>query len=113
MNQARKYARAARRNRNGEKGVSLLIGIVSLVFVIPMVGLSVDTGFLYTTRSKLQGAVDGAALAAARALTLGQTIQSQEDTAKQNAVNWFYANFPTGTWATQNTVMSTSNVTID
>src|SRR5215472_8247811 len=42
-----------RRNRRSEKGVSLMIGIVSLVFVIPMVGLSVDTGFLYATRSKL------------------------------------------------------------
>jgi Flp pilus assembly protein TadG len=102
-----------RRNRRSEKGVSLMIGIVSLVFVIPMVGLSVDTGFLYATRSKLQGAVDGAALAATRALVLGQTIQSQEDAARQNAVNWFYANFPTGAWATTNTVMSTSNVTID
>jgi Flp pilus assembly protein TadG len=102
-----------RRDRRREKGTTLMIGIMSLVFVIPMVGLTVDTGFLYTTRSKLQGAVDGASLAAARALTLGANLSSQEANAKQNAVNWFYANFPTGTWATSNTQMDASNVAID
>ena len=98
----------------GERGSTLIVGIASLVFIIvPMSGLAVDVGIIYAVRSRLQASVDGAALAAARALVLGQTITSQESTARQNAVNWFYANFPSGTWATTGTVMGTSNVVID
>jgi Flp pilus assembly protein TadG len=100
--------------KSRERGSTLIVGIASLVFIIvPMSGLAIDVGIIYAVRSRLQASVDGAALAAARALVLGQTITSQESTAKQNAVNWFYANFPSGTWATYGTVMSTSNVAID
>lgn len=97
-----------------QNGAALPIAIAALVFIIvPMTGLAVDVGIIYAVRSRLQSAVDGAALAAARALVLGSTIASQEATAKQNAVNWFYANFPNGTWATNSTVMNTSSVVID
>ncbi len=99
------------RNRK-EKGVTLLIGIVSLTFIIPMMGLAVDVGFLYVSKSKLQTAVDGAALAAARALSIGADLPSQSTSAKNNAVNWFYANFPSGYFGTGNTVMTTSNVSV-
>ena len=95
-----------------EGGVSLIIGILSLLFIIPMVGLTIDVGLMYVVKARLQGAVDGAALAAARALVLGQDISAQASTAQQNAVNWFHANFPNGEWATSNTVMTTSNVTV-
>ncbi len=95
-----------------EKGVSLILGIISLVMIIPMLGLSVDAGILYASKARLQSAVDGASLAAARALNLGQTIQEQTANAQQNAVNWFYANFPAGNWSTSNTQMTTSSVTV-
>lgn len=95
-----------------EKGVSLILGTAALVFIIPMLGLTIDVGLLYAAKSKLQAAVDGASLAAARALNLGQTTSAQADSAKQNAVNWFYANFPVGTWGTSGTVMTTSNVNV-
>lgn len=95
-----------------EKGVSLILGTAALVFIIPMLGLSIDVGVLYAAKAKLQAAVDGASLAAARALNLGQTTAAQADNAKQNAVNWFYANFPTATWGTSSTVMTTSNVNV-
>src|ERR1700686_4418621 len=93
-------------------GVSLLLAIISLVFLIPMIGLAVDVGMLYVVKARLQAAVDGAALAAARALNLGQTTSAQAASAQQNAVNWFYANFPSGNWATFNTVMPTANVPV-
>ena len=64
-------------------------------------GLVVDLGILYSAKARLQAAVDGAALAAARALNLGQTTTAQAASAQQNAVNWFYANFPAGNWATR------------
>lgn len=97
---------------NREKGTSLFLGTISLVFLVPLIGLFIDVGILYSAKARLQAAVDGASLAAARSLNLGQTTAAQATTAKQNAVNWFYANFPTGNWATTNTVMSTASVTV-
>lgn len=95
-----------------EKGVSLLVGAVSLVFIIPLLGLLVDVGVLYSVKARLQASVDGASLAAARALNLGQTTASQAVNAQQNAVNWFYANFPSGNWGTTNTQMSQATVSV-
>ena len=99
--------------KRGEQGIVLLLGIVSLAIVIPMVGISVDVGYLYTNKARMQAAVDGASLAAARSLNLGQTTAQQASTAQQNAVNWFYSNFPPGNWATRNTVMNTGTVVVD
>ena len=85
--------------KDREKGISLMLAVISLIFIIPMIGLAVDVGMLYVVKARLQGAVDGASLAAARALNLGQTTAAQATSAKQNAVNWFYANFPAGSWS--------------
>lgn len=102
-----------RRNHKNEKGISLVLGTAALVWVIiPMVGLFIDLGILYSAKARLQAAVDGAALAAARALNLGQTTAEQATSAQQNAVNWFYANFPPGNWNTYSTVMNTGTVTV-
>src|ERR1700733_11526422 len=77
-----------------------------------MLGLVVDIGILYSVKARLQAAVDGAALAAARALNLGQTTAEQATAAQQNAGNWFYANFPPGNWSTTGTVLTTANVIV-
>jgi Flp pilus assembly protein TadG len=98
--------------RRSEKGITLLFVGAAMVFIVPLVGLGIDVGFLYNTKSKLQTAVDGAALAAARALSTGATTSSQATTAQNNAVNWFYANFPSNYFGTQNTVMGTGNVNV-
>ena len=97
------------RGKNREQGISLMLAVISLIFIIPMIGLAVDVGMLYVVKARLQGAVDGASLAAARALNLGQTTAAQATSAKQNAVNWFYANFPAGSWFTTGTLMDTSD----
>jgi Putative Flp pilus-assembly TadE/G-like/von Willebrand factor type A domain len=99
----------AQRGKVREKGTSLMLAVISLIFIIPMIGLAVDVGMLYVVKARLQGAVDGASLAAARALNLGQTTSAQAASAKQNAVNWFYANFPAGSWFTTGTLMDTSD----
>jgi len=96
-------------DRRKEQGVSLILGTAALVFIIPAVGLAIDVGYVYAIKAKLQAAVDGAALAAARGLSLGQTTTAQSASAKQKAVNWFYANLPAGDWATKNTQMDTSD----
>ncbi|MEQ1885105.1 MAG: VWA domain-containing protein [Bryobacteraceae bacterium] len=92
-----------------DRGVALIVGTAALVMIIPAVGLAVDVGYDYAVKSKLQAAVDGAALAAARGLSLGQTTDAQAASAKQNAVNWFYSNLPPNDWATKNTQMDTSD----
>lgn len=102
-----------RQTRRGRRsGVTLLTGVFALTFIIPMVGLVVDVGVLYSVKARLQSAVDGAALAAARALNAGQTTEAQAASARQNAVNWFYANFPLGSWGTSSTQMGASNVQV-
>jgi len=83
-----------------------------MVLLIPSAGLSIDAALLYYTKTRLQGAVDGAALGAARALSLGATPAQQTTNAKQDAVNWFYANFPTTLWETSNTQMDQTMVTV-
>src|SRR3984885_14550778 len=99
----------ARRGKGRQKGISLMLAVISLIFIIPMIGLAVDVGMMYVVKARLQGAVDGASLAAARALNLGQTPAAQATSAKKNAVNWFYANFPAGNWFTSGTLMDTSD----
>jgi Flp pilus assembly protein TadG len=100
-------------SKNREKGASLFVAIAALVWIIlPMLGLFIDLGILYSAKARLQSAVDGAALAAARALNLGQDTSAQSTSAKQNAVNWFYANFPPGNWNTSGTLMNTGTVTV-
>ncbi len=83
------------RHRNHrEKGASLFLAMFGLLWVvIPMLGLFIDLGILYSAKTRLQVAVDGAALAAARALNLGEDTTAQAASAQQNAVNWFYASF--------------------
>jgi len=101
--------------RTGERGVATLLwlGFLSLVFIIlPMIGLAIDVGFIYAVRAKMQAAVDGSALAAARALNIGQTLESQEAAAQANAVTWFNANFPSNFYGIASVTMSTSNVTV-
>jgi Flp pilus assembly protein TadG len=98
--------------KRGERGITLMMGAMSMVFIIPIIGLSIDVGFVYVIKTKLQAAVDGAALAAARALVLGSDTASQAVSAQNNAVTWFYANFPSGTYGSQNITMSQSDVQV-
>jgi Flp pilus assembly protein TadG len=95
-----------------EKGAVLLLGILSMLFILPMMGLAIDVGFIYSVKARLQSAVDGAALAAARGLSVGATTASQKSSAQANAVLWFYSNFPNGYFGTTGTVMTTSNVNV-
>src|SRR4051794_13502837 len=96
-----------------ERGITLLYGIMALFVTIPMVGMAVDVGVLYNTKAQLQSAVDGAALAAARALSIGIDTSAQRASAQANAANWLYANFPTGTWGTSGTTAPAADVVDD
>jgi Flp pilus assembly protein TadG len=54
--------------RSSERGVSILVIAVGMIFVLGMAGLSVDLASLYVGRSQAQRAADAAALAGAQAL---------------------------------------------
>lgn len=79
---------------NREKGFIIWTTGFMLLFTVPVVGLAIDAGFLFAVKARLQAAVDAAALAAARSLSVGLTIQDQEDSARARAQAFFAANYP-------------------
>lgn len=84
-------------NRKKQKGFVLLFSGLMLTFiVIPTVGLAIDVGVIYAIKAKLQTAVDGAALAAARGLSRGLNLGAQESAARETAQRFFTANVHTG-----------------
>jgi len=82
-----------------ERGVALAYTAVLLVVLLIFTGLAVDSGRAYVVKAQLTKAVDGAALAAARALNSGSP--------RQEAIDIFRANYPGGfmgtTWVTDPT----------
>lgn len=87
-----------------ERGIAVMLTAFLLVFTIPAVGLAIDAGVLYLVRSKLSSACDAAALATARNLNLGLTLEDQRANAIARGTAFFNANFPAG-------YLGTSNVT--
>lgn len=61
----------ASRNHYEDRGVSILIIAISMVFVLGMAGLGIDLASLYVGRSQAQRAADAGALAAAQYLASG------------------------------------------
>jgi uncharacterized membrane protein len=77
-----------------ERGAAIYVTAVILVMAVPMAGLAIDGTMLYILKCRLQGAVDGAALAAARSLARGSDDNTQVDSAKTAAVTYTKLNFP-------------------
>ncbi|MGI9505766.1 MAG: pilus assembly protein TadG-related protein [Geminicoccaceae bacterium] len=78
---------ASRMQRTDQGGVTMIVGLSILPLVL-ILGLVVDGGLAYGTHSRLQGAVDAAALASARtASTEGAEVEA-------DARMFFDANFP-------------------
>jgi Flp pilus assembly protein TadG len=73
-----------------------------MMAIIPMVGLAVDAGVLFAVKAKLSSAVDASAIAAARSLSVGLTIDEQRTSAENRAKDFFRANFPSGNWWARN-----------
>ncbi len=85
-----------------EKGFAVVITAISLFFLLPIVGLAIDASLLYSIKAKLQTSTDAAAIAAARTLSVGLTLDQQEGTARNQALTFFAANFPDGFANTMN-----------
>ena len=97
--------------RSREKGISILVVTLTLMVIVPMVGLAVDLSMMYLIRTKLLSATDAAVLAGARALSQGADATSQRANAQAAATKFFNANFPTGYWGSSN--LSFPTVTVD
>lgn len=83
-----------------ERGIAILVTSVMMVFIIPMIGLSVDVGILYAVRTKLSMACDAGALAGARSLSRGLDDAAQQNSAKTIAKQYILLNFPNGYFGT-------------
>lgn len=73
-----------------EKGQVLLLVALMLIVLLGVAGLALEAGMAYGVKAKLTAAVDGAALAAGRAISPDTTA------AKERARSFFYANCPEG-----------------
>jgi hypothetical protein len=99
------------RARSREKGISILVVTLTLMIIIPMVGLAVDLSMLYLIRTRLLSATDAAVLAGARALSRGTDAAAQRVSAQAAATKFFNANFPAGYWGSFN--LNFPTVTVD
>ena len=95
-----------RRRENREKGIALMTAALMLVFMIPIVGLSIDVGVLWMIRARMAAACDAAALATARNLNVGLTLSAQTANAVARGSSFFLANFPAGSLGTTNVTPS-------
>ncbi|MBV9083187.1 MAG: VWA domain-containing protein [Acidobacteriaceae bacterium] len=83
--------------RRAERGASLVLFLYSCFFVLfPFMSFGFDWSILYWTKARLSSAIDAAALAAARSLTVDQTGASQTGAAAVVAQKYLNANFPPG-----------------
>jgi len=80
-----------------EKGFAIVLTTLALVSTLLIAGLGFDVGTLYLIRTKLQGAMDAAALATVRALAQNPNVTA----AKTVGQEFLVANFPTGYWGAQ------------
>lgn len=92
------------------RGIAIILTTLTMSVALPLVGLGFDVGTLYLIRSKLSAAADSAALAGARALSLGATPAAQTANAQSIAQNFFAGNFPAGYW---NTTGASASVAVD
>jgi Flp pilus assembly protein TadG len=100
--------------RRKQRGIAILTSSLILILAIPMLGLAIDSTILYVVKCRLQGAVDGAALAAAKALARGTDDATQVTNAQNSAATYVMLNFPQGYFFTTSvTVNPTTDVTVD
>ncbi len=82
--------------RSAQRGVAIYLTASALLFLIPMVGLAIDGGMAFLVKSRLGAAMDAAALAAGRSVSLGADVSGAQGAAQTAATNFFNSNFPSG-----------------
>ena len=97
--------------RKRQKGAALIMLTMMLsVVVIPMIGLAIDGGMAYLVQTRLSAACDAAALAGARSLSVGLSLDSQVAAATATINQYLEANYPTGMYRTFNLNVTSSIV---
>src|ERR1700722_9292584 len=98
----------------GERGIAVMVTALILLVAVPIMGLLFDGTLMFIVKARLQGAVDGAALAGARALSRGSDDTAQKNAAKAMATDYIQLNYPNNFMFGGNvTVSPTTGVTID
>ena len=82
--------------KRNQRGVITFVSAIFLTMAVPMIGLAIDGTILYISKTQLQGAVDGAALAAAKALSQTTETSDQLTAAKKTGATYVMLNFPPG-----------------
>src|ERR1700676_420647 len=98
------------RNRSSERGVAVLYTALMMVIILPMMGLTFDTGIMFVIKAKLQGAVDGASLSGARALARGSDGPAQISSAQTTATGYVNLNYPASYFFSTNLVVDPTTV---
>ena len=78
MNSAARHPKVMRRSLHRQRGAVAIIVGLALAVMIGFVGLALDLGKLYVTRSELQNSADACALSAARDLTSAISLSVAE-----------------------------------
>ncbi|BAX63759.1 pilus assembly protein TadG-related protein [Burkholderia stabilis] len=78
MSSAARHPKVTRRGLNRQRGAVAVIVGLALAVMIGFVGLALDLGKLYVTRSELQNSADACALSAARDLTSAISLSVSE-----------------------------------
>jgi hypothetical protein len=101
-------------SRQAQRGIAVFVTCFILMITIPVIGLAIDVTLLYADKSRLQGAVDGAALAGAKALARGSDDATQISNARVAAATYVFLNYPSTFFFTNSvTVNQGTDVTID
>jgi len=95
-----------------QQGAVAIMAAIGMLVLLAVVGLVVDGGLAYLVRTRLDAAVDAAALAGARAVTDGDTQAAQIASAQAAAGDFFTANIASGYMLSQPQLLST-NVTFN
>ena len=83
--------------RRPRQGVIMILFTMMMLFVVlPAVGLAIDSGVMFVVKGRMQSAVDGAALAAARSLSRGTNFSDQQDAATVTAKKIYHMNMENG-----------------
>jgi Flp pilus assembly protein TadG len=75
-------------------GQILVLVAISMMVLIGLVGLTIDSGLAYGVKAKLASAVDAASIAGARALAEGVDDDARIAAARSSAKAYFAANIP-------------------
>lgn len=93
-----------------EKGFAIVLTTLTMIVIVPVVGLGIDASLMYGVKARITSAADAAAISSARNLSVGQTLAAQEANALSTATRFFDANFPPGSFLTNSSRVITPTV---